>query len=142
MPHVSMARIQSGKKPCEAAIFRDLTRQDAQTCKSLLAGLLGLALFLVIQPIGAQERHIPESPGIAPVIPRDPVQDEQRKALVDEARISMIDAVTAARKVIPGKAVKVTMRKAQGRVLYKVEILDTNKVSHSVEVDARDGTVR
>ena len=142
MPHVSMARIQSEKKPCEAAIFRDLTRQDVQTCKSL-AGLLGLALFLVvIQPIGAQERHIPESPGIAPVIPRDPVQDEQRKALVDEARISMIDAVTAAQKVFPGKAAKVTMRKEQGRVLYKVEILDTNKVSHSVEVDARDGTVR
>jgi hypothetical protein len=107
-----------------------------------LAGLLGLSLWLVvIQPIGAQERHIPESPGIAPVIPRDPVQDEQRKALVDEARISMIDAVTAAQKVFPGKAVKVTMRKEKGRVLYKVDILDANKVSHSVDVDARDGTV-
>jgi len=118
------------------------TRQGAQTCK-ILAGLLGLALcLLAIQPIGAQERHIPESPGIAPVIPRDPVKDEQRKALVDEARISMIDAVTAAQKVFPGKAVKVTMKKEQGRVLYKVEILGANKVSHSVDVDARDGTVR
>lgn len=142
MPQVSMAGTQSGKKHEWAAIFCILTRQDTQTCKSL-AGLLGFALCLIIiQPIGAQERHIPESPGIAPVIPRDPVQDEQRKALVDEARISMIDAVTAARKVFRGKAVKVTMRKEQGRVLYKVEILDANKVSHSVDVDARDGTVR
>ena len=108
-----------------------------------LAGLLALALSLVIiQPIGAQERHIPESPGIAPVVPRDPAQDGQPKALVDEARISMIEAVTAARKAIPGKAVKVTMRKEQGRVFYNVEILDANKISHSVDVDARDGTVR
>jgi len=142
MPHVSMAEIQSGKKHEMGSYFCDLTRQGAQACKSL-ASLLGFALCLVaIQPIGAQERHIPESPGIAPVIPRDPVQDEQRKALVDEARISMIDAVTAAQKVSPGKAVKVTMRKEQGRVLYKVEILDAKKVSHSVDVDARDGTVR
>jgi hypothetical protein len=117
-------------------------RHASEDIKSL-AALLGLALCLVIiQPIGAQERHIPESPGIAPVIPRDPVQDEQRKALVDEARISMIDAVAAAQRVFPGKAVKVTMRKEQGRVLYKVEILDANKVSHSVDVDARDGSVR
>ena len=95
-------------------------RHASEDIKSL-AALLGLALCLVvIQPIGAQERHILESPGIAPVIPRDPVQDEQRKALVDEARISMIDAVTAAQKVFPGKAVKVTMRKEHGRVLYKV----------------------
>src|SRR2546430_10335533 len=95
-----------------------------------LASVLGLALSLVIiQPIGAQERHIPESPGIAPVIPRDPVQDGP-KALVDEARISMIEAVTAARKVMPGKAAKVIMRKEQGRVLYKVEVIDANKVSH------------
>ena len=108
-----------------------------------LAGLLALALSLVvIQPIGAQERHIPESPGLAPVIPRDPAQDGPRKALVDEARISMIEAVTAARKVIPGKAVKVTMRKEQGRVFYNVETLDANKISHSVDVDARDGSVR
>ena len=107
-----------------------------------LGGVLGLALCLVvIQSVGAQERHIPESPGIAPVIPRDPVKDEQRKALVDEARVSMIDAVTAARKVFPGKAVKVTMTKEQGHVLYNVEILDANKVSRSVKVDARDGTV-
>jgi len=123
------------------AIFYNLTRQDVQTRKSL-GGVLGLALCLVvIQSVGSQERHIPESPGIAPVIPRDPVKDEQRKALVDEARVSMIDAVTAARKVFPGKAVKVTMTKEQGHVLYNVEILDANKVSRSVKVDARDGTV-
>jgi hypothetical protein len=108
-----------------------------------LAGLLALALSLVVlQPIGAQERHIPESPGIAPVIPRDPAQDGPRKALVDEARISMFEAVTAARKVIPGKAVKVTMRKEQGRVFYNVETLDANKISHSIDVDAKDGTIR
>jgi len=123
------------------AIFYNLTRQDVQTRKSL-GGVLGLALCLVvIQSVGSQERHIAESLGIAPVIPRDPVQDEQRKALVDEARVSMIDAVTAARKVFPGKAVKVTMTKEQGHVLYNVEILDANKVSRSVKVDARDGTV-
>ena len=121
---------------------KKMCRHASEDIKSL-AVLLALALCLIInQPIGAQERHIPESPGIAPVIPRDPVQDEQRKALVDEARISMIDAVTAARKVFPGNAVKVTMRKEQGRVLYKVEILDAHKVSHSVDVDARDGSVR
>ena len=136
-----MAESKAVKNMKCPAIFCDLTGQDAQTRKSL-GGLLGLALcFVLIQSIGAQERHIPESPGIAPVIPRDPAQDELRKALVDEARISMIDAVTAARKVSPGKAMKVTMRKEQGRVLYKVEILDANKVSHSVDVDARDGTV-
>src|SRR5205085_3759000 len=117
-------------------------RRHASADIKRLTGSFGLVLSLVvIQPIGAQERHIPESPGIAPVIPRDPVQDEQRKALVDEARISMIEAVAAARKVFPGTAVKVTMRKEQGRVLYKVEIIGANKVSHSVDVDARDGTV-
>ena len=116
-------------------------RHASEDIKSL-AGVLGLALSIVIiQPIGAQERQIPESPGIAPVIPRDAVHDGQ-KALVDEARISMIEAVTAARKVIPGKAVKVTMRKEQGRLLYKVEIVDANKISHSIDVDAGDGTVR
>jgi uncharacterized membrane protein YkoI len=108
-----------------------------------LAGLLALALsFVVIQPLGAQERHIPQSPGIAPAIPRDPAQEGPRQALVDEAQISMIEAVAAARKVIPGKAVKVTMRKEQGSVFYNVEILDANKKLHSVDVDARDGTVR
>src|SRR5207247_10918156 len=94
MPHVSMAEIQSGKKHEMGSYFCDLTRQGAQACKRL-ASWLGFALFLVvIQPIGAQERHIPESPGIPPLIPRDPVQDEQRKALADEARIGMMDAVT------------------------------------------------
>ena len=116
-------------------------RHASEDIKSL-AGVLGLALSIVIiQPIGAQERQIPESPGIAPVIPRAPVQDGP-KALVDEARISMIEAVTAARKAIPGKAAKVTMRKEQGRLLYKVEIVDANKISHSIDVDAGDGTVR
>ena len=119
-----------------------MDRHASEDIKNL-AGLLALALSLMItQPIGAQERNIPQSPGISPVIPHDPAQDEQRKALVDEARISMIEAVAAARKVRPGKAVKVTMKKEQGRVYYNVEILDANKISHSVEVDARDGTVR
>jgi uncharacterized membrane protein YkoI len=67
---------------------------------------------------------------------------ETNKELSDKARVSLIQAIRAAeRRVMPGKPVEVTLGKDGGKVVYKVEILDANKKTHTVHVDAENGQV-
>ena len=66
---------------------------------------------------------------------------ESNKTLSDQARISMIDAIKAAEKNIPGKPVEVKMGKDEGKVVYEVEILDANKKNRWVYVDATNGKI-
>lgn len=66
---------------------------------------------------------------------------ETDKELAAQARVSMIDAIKTAEQAKPGKAVEVNMGKDDGRVVYKIEIVDANKKTHKVYVDAVDGKV-
>ncbi len=53
----------------------------------------------------------------------------------------MVDAIKAAEKARPGKAVEVNMGKDDGRVVYKIEMVDANKKTFKVYVDAKDGKI-
>lgn len=66
---------------------------------------------------------------------------ESDKELSDQAKISMIEAIKAAEKAKPGKAVEVNMGKDDGRVVYKIEIVGADKKTHKVYVDAADGKI-
>jgi uncharacterized membrane protein YkoI len=65
---------------------------------------------------------------------------ESDRALSEKATVSMVDAIKTAEQAKPGKAVEVNMGKDDGRVVYKVEIVDGSK-SHKVYVDAITGKV-
>jgi hypothetical protein len=52
---------------------------------------------------------------------------ETDKQLSEKARVSMIDALKTAEGVVPGKAVEVNMGKDDGKVVYKIEIIDAAK---------------
>ena len=66
---------------------------------------------------------------------------ESDKELASQARVSMADAIKTAEQAKPGKAVEVNMGKDDGRVVYKIEIVDANKKTHKVYIDAMDGKV-
>src|SRR5437868_11990515 len=66
---------------------------------------------------------------------------ESNKTLSDKATITMEQALTAAQQNKPGKPVEVTMGKDEGRVVYKVEIVDANKKTQYVYVDAQNGNI-
>ena len=53
----------------------------------------------------------------------------------------MIEAIKAAEGVVPGKAVEVNMGKDDGKVVYKIEIIDGSKKSRHVYIDAESGKV-
>ena len=57
---------------------------------------------------------------------------ESDKELASQARVSMADAIKTAEQAKPGKAVEVNMGKDDGRVVYKIEIVDANKKTHKV----------
>lgn len=65
---------------------------------------------------------------------------ESDQELSEMATVSMVDAINVALQARPGKAVEVHMGKDNGRVVYKVEIVDGRK-SHKVYVDAITGKV-
>jgi uncharacterized membrane protein YkoI len=65
---------------------------------------------------------------------------ESDRALSEKATVSMIDALKTAEQARPGKPVEVNMGKDDGRVVYKIEIID-GKSSHKVYVDAMTGKV-
>ncbi len=52
---------------------------------------------------------------------------ETDKQLSEKARISMIDALKTAEGAVPGKPVEVNMGKDDGKVVYKIEIIDAAK---------------
>lgn len=65
---------------------------------------------------------------------------ESDRALSETVTVSMIDAIKTAEQAKPGKAVEVNMGKDDGRVVYKIEIVD-GKNTHKVYVDAMTGQV-
>ena len=66
---------------------------------------------------------------------------ESNQDLADSAKITMAQALSTAEKTIPGKSIKAEMGKDEGRVVYEVKILDANKKTHWVYVDAQNGKV-
>jgi uncharacterized membrane protein YkoI len=65
---------------------------------------------------------------------------ETDRSLSEKATVSMVDAIKAAEQARPGKTVEVNMGKDDGRVVYKVEIVDGKK-THKVYVDAITGQI-
>lgn len=49
---------------------------------------------------------------------------ESDRALSEKATVSMIDALKTAEQARPGKPVEVNMGKDDGRVVYKIELID------------------
>ena len=66
---------------------------------------------------------------------------ETDKELAERARISMVDAIKTAQTAMPGKPVEVEMGKDDGQVVYKIEIVDANRKTHKVYVNAMDGKI-
>jgi uncharacterized membrane protein YkoI len=65
---------------------------------------------------------------------------ESDRALSEKATVTMVDAIKTAEQAKPGKTVEVNMGKDDGRVVYKIEIVD-GKNTHKVYVDAMTGKV-
>jgi uncharacterized membrane protein YkoI len=65
---------------------------------------------------------------------------ESDRALSEKATVNMVDAIKTAEKAKPGKTVEVNMGKDDGRVVYKIEIVDGKK-THKVYVDAMTGQI-
>lgn len=65
---------------------------------------------------------------------------ETNKELSEMARISMIDAIKTAQTTVAGKPVEVEMGKDDGKVVYKIEIIE-GKQTRVVYVDAENGRV-
>jgi uncharacterized membrane protein YkoI len=65
---------------------------------------------------------------------------ESDRELSEKATVSMVDAIKTAEQTKPGKTVEVNMGKDDGRVVYKIEIVDGTK-THKVYVDAMTGKV-
>lgn len=63
---------------------------------------------------------------------------ESDRTLSEKATVSMVDAIKTAEQAKPGKTVEVHMGKDDGRVVYKIEIID-GKNTHHVYVDANTG---
>ena len=64
---------------------------------------------------------------------------ESNKELADSARITMDQAVKTALSTVPGKAVEAQLGKEDGRVAYEIEIIDQNRKSRTIYVDAESG---
>ena len=68
---------------------------------------------------------------------------ETNKELIATAKISMEEAVRNAVKAIPGgKAVDAELGKEDGRTVFEVEIVDANKKTQKVYVDAETGKAK
>lgn len=89
----------------------------------------------------AQDKHMPGSPGVAPVVPRDPVQAETEKTAraANTARITLIQAIKAAQQKVAGNPIEATLSAEQGRPMYKVTILDSAGRLQILFIDGMDG---
>jgi uncharacterized membrane protein YkoI len=67
---------------------------------------------------------------------------ETNKELVSTAKITLEEAVHHAVKAVPGKAVEAEIGKEDGRTVYEVEIIDMNKKTQKVYVDAQSGQTK
>jgi uncharacterized membrane protein YkoI len=66
---------------------------------------------------------------------------QSEKTLSEKATVSMIEALKTAEQQVPGKPVEVSMGKDDGRVVYKIEIIDAQKKTRHVYIDAQTGKV-
>lgn len=68
---------------------------------------------------------------------------ETNKELISTAKITMEEAVRAASKAVPGgKVVQAELGKEDGRTVYEIEVIDANKKTQKVYVDAQTGTAK
>lgn len=67
---------------------------------------------------------------------------ETNKELIQNARITMQEAVKSAITAIPGRAVEADLGKEDGRTVWKVEVIDATNKSRTVYVDAQTGEAR
>lgn len=67
---------------------------------------------------------------------------ETNKELITTAKISLEEAVRNALKLVPGKAVEAEIGTESGRTVYEVEIIDQNRKSQNVLVDAQTGQAK
>lgn len=67
---------------------------------------------------------------------------ETNKELIQNARITMQEAVKSAITVIPGRAVEADLGKEDGRTVWKVEVIDATNKSRTVYIDAQTGEAR
>jgi uncharacterized membrane protein YkoI len=68
---------------------------------------------------------------------------ETNKELISTAKITMEEAVRAAAKAVPGgKVVEAELGKEDGRTVYEVEVIDANKKTQKVYVDAQTGKAK
>ena len=67
---------------------------------------------------------------------------ETNKDLVAGAKITMEEAVRNAVKAVPGKAVEAEIGKEDGRTVFEVQIIDANKKTQKVYVDAQTGQAK
>ena len=65
---------------------------------------------------------------------------ETDRELSHKATVSLTDAIKTAEQARPGKTVEANIGKDDGRVVYKIEIVD-GKSTHKVYVDAVTGKV-
>ena len=66
---------------------------------------------------------------------------ESEKTLSEKAKVTMVEALKTAEREVPGKPVEVNMGKDDGRVVYKIEIIDAQKKTRHVYIDAETGKV-
>jgi uncharacterized membrane protein YkoI len=68
---------------------------------------------------------------------------ETNKELISTAKITMEEAVRAAAKAVPGgKVVEAELGKEDGRTVYEIEVIDANKKTQKVYVDAETGKAK
>ena len=68
---------------------------------------------------------------------------ETNKELIATAKITLEEAVRSAVKAVPGsKAVEAEIGKEGGRTVYEVEVIDANKKTQKVYVDAQTGQAK
>jgi hypothetical protein len=106
-----------------------------------LIALMFCLLGGFILSANAQDKHMPVSPGLAPVVPRDPVQAETEKIAraANTARITLVQAIKAAQQKVAGNPIEATLSAEQGRAVYKVTILDGTGRLQILLIDGIDG---
>ena len=65
---------------------------------------------------------------------------ETDRELSQKATVSMVEAIKTAEHAKPGKTVEANIGKDDGRVVYKIEVVD-GKTTHKVYVDATTGKI-
>jgi peptidase YpeB-like protein len=96
-----------------------------------------------ILAVNAQDKHMPGSPGLAPVVPRDPVQAEAEKTAraANTARITLVQAIKTAQQKVAGNPIEATLSAEEGRPVYKVTILDGTGRLQILLIDGIEGKI-